>query len=198
MWGQSSLVGFMTYRPIDKVVALALEALTSWKSPRGYYVYVEPESTRDQLDKLRRHFWPQAFPGVPIPEKKDDYGSARFIEFSKLESDVRRALGNDAMRVPAESMDFSILHVGVLKFDRNSLAVCGFSEVSLQSELLSRVLEYRRYRREGLAYAYVPADEQDLDSIHLTSGYSCGRSWSLEEAMFQLRSAVSVNQNRVI
>jgi hypothetical protein len=188
----------MTYRPVDKVVALALEGLTSWKAPQGYYVYVEPESTRIQLNELRRHFWPQAFPGVAIPEKTDDYGSNRFVEFSKFEHAVRRALGNDAMRVPAESKDFSILHVGVLQeLDRNNLSVCGFSEVSLQSELLCRVLALRRYRREGIAYVYVPADEEDVDSIHLTSGFSAGRSWSLEEAMFQLKSTVSVSLNRV-
>jgi len=198
MWHESSLANCKSYRAIDRIVAAAIEAFSAWKHPRGYYVYVDQSTAYAQIDALRQHYWPIAFPGTEVSPNSANFGSEFFTAFSDMESSIQRGLGKDALRIPSESPDFSILHVGVLKFSANSFAVCGYSEVSHQSEILARVLRLRRYQREGVGYAYIAASESDLDSVHLTSGFSCGRAWDTAEAMFQLKLAISGGSNRVV
>lgn len=194
IWGQSSMVNFRSYRPIDKVVAGAIEAFSNWMNPKGYYVYVDMASAMAQLERIRDKYWEEAFPGRSVVM---DYGVFAANDLSRIEHEIKRGLGNDAMRVPVDSSDFSLLHVGVLKVGRDSYSACGSAALTHQSELYCRVLMLREYKREGLAVAYAPRDESDFDSVHFTAGFSVGRAWSRAEAMFQLKSAVSVSLNRI-
>jgi len=197
-WGVPNSASYRSYRPIDRMVALAIEGLTGWKSPTtGFYVLVERNSALVQIEEMRVHYWIIAFPNVPVAQQQDDFGNAFNAAYAKMESDIRRGLGNDALRLPTETQDFSLLHCGVLEHDAEA-SVVGYSELTFQSELMCRVLALRTYEAEGLAYVYVPTDQTDLDSIHFTSGYSAGRSWTRPEAIFQLKSVVSVTSHRVV
>jgi len=199
VWGQSALNNFKSYLAVDKVAAAAIEAFTSWKSPSGYYVFVDFATAVQQLEALRERFWRLAFPNRPAQGRAfdSDYGQTAFVEFARCLNEVQRGLGKDCMRVPVDSADYTLLHAGVMEIAPGIQSVCGVTNLTHQSELICRLLELRRYRREGVAYSYIPYDETDFDSVHFTAGFCSGRGWSRADAMFQLRSAVCLGQNRI-
>jgi len=197
IWGQNPRMSALSYRPVDNMIALAIESYSAWKNPyHGVFIYADLASSLPQVDKMRRIYYKMAF-GEKAPADQSDFGNSRLNELASFEHEIRRSLGNQAMRVVSETTDFSILHVGVVVNDNDFASAVGFSDLSHTSELLCVLLRAREYSNEGLAYAYIPTDDSDRDSIHLTSGYSVGMAWSRPEALIQLRSVVCPSSVRV-
>jgi len=187
----------LSYRPVDNMIATAIEAFSAWKNPyHGVFIYVDLASSLSQINKMRKRYYRMAF-DQRAPDDTSDFGNSRLNELASFEHEIRRSLGNQAMRVVSETTDFSILHVGVIVNDHDCASAVGFSDLSHTSELLTVLLRARVYSSDGVAYAYLPTDESDRDSIHLTSGYSAGMAWSRPEALIQLRSVVCPSSVRV-
>jgi hypothetical protein len=187
-FGLISPVSFRAYQPVHTVCAAAIESLTSYKHDSGILICMDKSSTLEQIETWRAALWGKAYGNVAMPTDPSDFG--RLTNIAKYQSFLNRNFSREAFRVPADVADFSIIHCGCVKIGRLRQVV-GPTVLTQLSELLTRVLDLRRYESIGIAYRYVPVSEDDFDSIHFTSGVCSGRAWDYQDALLQLRSAVS-------
>jgi len=190
-FGAISPVGFRAYQPVHTICCAAIEAMSSYKHDSGILVCIDETSTLAQIEQWRAALWEQAYGTVAMPTDQSNFG--RLSNIGNYQSALNRHFGREAFRVPSDVTDFSIIHYGYVKIGGGLRQIVGPGVLSQQSELLARVLSFRRYESMGCAFRYVPCADDDFDSIHFTSGVCSGRAWDYHEAFMQLRLAVTAS-----